>query len=162
VLVVGFEFYVFGQNLNVVAEYRCEAETGGITGNLILYSDGSCEITNNGKKWASPVFYQLTEKQIKLWGKFTNGVSWENVWTLIPRVLNGQNYYESIWSHSFENAKADNSVIFGALGGPLNDGTRIKGKMTKIIKNSTNVDNTSPSTSRIEPKILNATGTDFE
>ena len=156
-----FVFSVFSQNRSVVAEYRCELEDGSATGYLILYSDGYCEITRNGKDWGLPVFYQLDERQIRLWGKYSSGVSWENVWTLIPRVLNGQNYYESIWSHSFYNGQADNAVILPALGCLLAKGGRVNGKMTKIIKNATK-DNTSPSSPRIGPEIWNATGTDFE
>jgi len=137
-----FVFSVFSHNRSVVAEYRCEPEIGGTTGNLILYSDGSCDVISNGKNLGFPVYYQLTERQLKLWGKYNNGVIWENVWTLIPRFLNGQNYYESIWSHSFENYKykADGYDMFAPLGGYIlkDDRTRlIHGKMIRVSKNTT-------------------------
>jgi len=154
-----FVFSVFSHNRSVVAEYLCESEIPGVNGNLIFYSDGSCEVIKNGKKWGPPVYYQLTERQLKLWGKYTTGVNWENVWTLIPRELNGQNYYESIWSHSFENYKADGSVMFEPLGGYILKDNRtrlIHGKMTRVSKITTDEEAMKKIYKRLDEDLLSS------
>jgi len=132
-LIVGFAVSVFGQNQSVVAEYRCELDANTY-GTLTLYSDGSYSAswTQNGRQREQTGYYELTANQIVLGGTHNNGKTFLTTWALIPRTLNGQQYYESIWISAFVNGVAERSVSFSPLGVPLSNGGLVNGKMTRV------------------------------
>jgi len=131
VLVVGFTVSVFGQNRSVVAEYLCELDAKTY-GTLTLYSDGSYSAMQNSWQREQTGYYELTANQIVLGGTHNNGRTFLTTWSLIPRTLNGQQYYESIWISAFVNGVAERSVSFAPLGVPLTSGGLVNGKMTRV------------------------------